>query len=85
MAFFEDMKVLDCDQSYAHMVAIVQGDPHSKVYGWGQNKNNKLSDKILEDIAPKPTELEFFSKLRAKSVVCGSYHTILTTETVDLD
>ena len=84
--FFDDMTVLCATFAQNHSIVIARtSEGEKKVYGFGENKNSKLSDKILEDKVTKPTEIEFFSNSSPESVVSGTNHTILTTETVNLD
>ena len=47
----------------SHTIVVAEDkEGVKKVYGFGSNKNNKLSDKILDDIVSTPTEIEFFNE-----------------------
>ena len=63
--FFEEMEVFSADLAKSFSIVIAKDfDGSKKVFGFGENKNSRLSDKILSDEVPIPTEIEFFSRIR---------------------
>jgi len=65
------------------MVIAKDKDGEKRVFGFGENKNSKLSDKILSDEVVIPTEIELFHGIRPQTVNCGSFHTFITTEAIN--
>lgn len=67
------MVIGSCSLGRDHTIVIAKdksgGD--RKVFGFGSNQKNMISEEEHNDVVKVPTEIKFFSKSKPDNVYCG--------------
>ena len=83
--FFKDMKVISAGVGAAStfIVAASKTGEDTKIFAFGNNSHSRLAIKGKEKIN-KPTPIEFFEDKRPAKVYCGTNHTFVITDPMQI-